>query len=192
MKGEAERPKIFQVALGFYMVLAAGAVFWLGWIRGQLTFDLFLETATWWKDCAAGLAVAAILLGGWNLAGRKFDSIGLLENRIREILGPMTVEEAVGLALISGFTEELFFRGAMQGAWGWLPATAIFGLLHSGPGAEFRPWTLFAVIAGLWLAGLMLWSGNLLASIVCHVAVNAASLTRLSGVSRQPRGEEMS
>jgi len=180
MKGDTERPKIYHVALGFYLVLAVGAVVWLGSSRGVRALDLFLDTTTWWRDCAVGLGFAAILLGGWNLAGRKFDSIGRLEARIKEILGPLTVEEAVGLALISGFTEELFFRGAVQGAWGWVASTAIFALLHSGPGAEFRPWTLFAAVAGLCLAGLMLWSGNLLAPIVCHVAVNAVSLARLA------------
>ncbi len=180
MSQEASRPRVYRVALGFYLVLAVGAVVWLGWRGGRVGLDLFVDPATWWKDCAVGLGVAVILLGGWNLAGRKFDSIGLLENRIKEILGPMAVEEALGLALISGFSEELFFRGAVQGAWGWIPATAIFALLHSGPGTEFRPWTLFAAVAGLCLAGLMLWGGNLLAPTVCHVTVNAISLARLA------------
>jgi membrane protease YdiL (CAAX protease family) len=140
MRREAAQPKVYRVALGFYLVLAVAAVRWRGWRRGQLGFDRFFDSTTWWKDCAAGLGVAAVLLGGWTLAGRKFDSIGLLEQKIKEILGPMAVEEALGLAVISGFAEELFFRGAVQEAWGWLAATAIFALLHSGPGAEFRPW----------------------------------------------------
>lgn len=186
MSRETKRPPIYRVALGFYLVLAVGAVLWLGWSRGRVGLDLFLDSETWWKDGAAGLGVAAALLTGWNLAGRRFDSIGLLEEKIKEILGPVTVEEAVGLALVSGFAEELFFRGAVQGAWGWIPATAIFALLHSGPGAEFRPWTLFAAVAGLCLAGLMLWSGNLLAPIICHIVVNAVSLTRLAQEQTKP------
>jgi len=57
----------------------------------------------------------------------------------------------VALAVLSGFAEELFFRGAVQGAFGWLPATLAFAVLHSGPGKAFRLWILFAAIAGSFL-----------------------------------------
>ena len=93
----------------------------------------------------------------------------------------MERHEIVALALLSGFAEELFFRGAVQGAWGWLPATVLFTLLHTGPGSTYKAWTAFAGVAGLALAGLMLWRGNLLAPILAHVVVNAVNLNQLAG-----------
>jgi membrane protease YdiL (CAAX protease family) len=67
----------------------------------------------------------------------------------------------------------------VQPAWGWLAATLLFGLLHSGRGRELLLWTASALLAGAALGGLMAWRGNLLAPILCHVAVNAVQLHRL-------------
>ena len=72
----------------------------------------------------------------------------------------------------------------------------LFGLLHSGPGKAFRLWTLFAVVAGALLGGLMVWRGNLLGPVVGHVLVNAVNLRRLAGrmgdSARLPPGETQS
>ena len=102
-----------------------------------------------------------------------------MEERLAELLGPIDLSEVVALALLSGFAEELFFRGAVQGSWGWLPATVLFALLHTGPGPAFRLWTLFAAVAGMVLAALMIWRGNLLAPVVAHGLLNGINLGRL-------------
>jgi uncharacterized protein len=93
--------------------------------------------------------------------------------------------------VLSGFAEELFFRGAVQGAIGWLPATLAFALLHTGPGRAFRLWTLFALLAGLLFGALMELRGNLLGPVVAHFLVNAVNLWRLASredSGRLPRG----
>jgi membrane protease YdiL (CAAX protease family) len=104
-----------------------------------------------------------------------------LEERLGELLGGITAPQAIALAALSGFAEELFFRGAVQGAVGWLAASLLFALLHSGPGRELRLWTLFALCAGLLFGALMLWRGNLLAPVLAHFVVNAVNLYRLRG-----------
>ena len=96
------------------------------------------------------------------------------------MLGGIGTPEVIALALLSGFAEELFFRGAVQAAWGWPVATLLFALLHVGPGAAFRSWTLFAALAGLVFAGLMEWRGSLLAPVLAHALVNAVNLGRLA------------
>lgn len=132
-----------------------------------------------------------MLLAVWEAGRRVFPSARQLEARLAELLGPIDPSEVVGLALLSGFAEELFFRGAVQGSWGWLAATALFALLHTGPGPVFRLWTLFAAIAGLVLAGLMIWRGNLLAPVVAHGLLNGINLARLakSGKGETSPGE---
>ena len=102
-----------------------------------------------------------------------------LEATLRERLGPLTVGEAYGLALLSGVAEEVFFRGALQPAWGFLPATVIFAVLHSGRGRAMALWTSSALAAGAVLGALMLWRGTLFAPILCHALVNAVQLRRL-------------
>jgi membrane protease YdiL (CAAX protease family) len=119
-----------------------------------------------------------------------------VERVLTQVLGPLSAAEAITLAAVSSFAEELFFRGAMQDAWGFLPTTLLFALLHSGPSRQFRAWTLFAAAAGLLFGGLVLWRGNLLAAMLTHFFVNAINLIRLAsppgesgrlpGVEKQP------
>jgi len=152
---------------------------WVGWREGAILPALFVDSKTWWLDALLGVAVGGLLVGLWRAVRHRLTSALELERQLAELLGPMERHEIVALALLSGFAEELFFRGAVQGAWGWLPATVLFTLLHTGPGSTYRAWTAFAGVAGLALAGLMLWRGNLLAPILAHVVVNAVNLDQL-------------
>jgi membrane protease YdiL (CAAX protease family) len=172
------------------MVLALGGALWIGLRLGVIPLSLFVDRRGWWIDLGAGLAAGLLLLGAWWGAERTFPLARELEARLGEALGPITSSEAVALAVLSGFAEELFFRGAVQGALGWGAATILFGLLHSGPGKAFRLWTLFAVVAGALFGGLMVWRGNLLGPVAGHFLVNAVNLRRLARDSgRLPRAE---
>jgi membrane protease YdiL (CAAX protease family) len=164
----------------FYLVLALAGALWIGLRDGQVGLGEFVDLQGWWIDLGLGITAGTLLLGVWALARRYVGSAEQLESQLREVLGPLEPSEVVGLALLSGFSEELFFRGAVQGAWGWFPATVFFTLLHTGPGSTYRVWTAFAGIAGLVLAGLMAWRGNLLAPVVAHALVNGVNLGRMS------------
>ncbi len=171
---------LYRVAWVFYLVLAIGGVVWIGVRRGTIPLELFVDPAGWWIDLGLGLGAGGLLLGLWQLGRRLLPSARALEGKLGELLAGVDGAEVVALALVSGFAEELFFRGAMQAAWGWPLATALFALLHVGPGRAYRSWTVFAAAAGLLLAGLMEWRGNLLAPVVAHALVNAVNLGRLA------------
>lgn len=115
----------------------------------------------------------------WHLFLRFLPAARELEDRLAGLLGPVSTSEALVLALLSGFAEELFFRGAVQASLGWIPAALLFALLHTGPGRAFRLWTLFALVAGFLLGGMMLWRGNLLAPVTAHALVNGINLRGL-------------
>jgi membrane protease YdiL (CAAX protease family) len=163
------------------MALALAGVVWIGLQRGRIPLSLFVDRGRWWLDLGLGAGAGVLLLGAWWAAERTFPLARELEERLAGALGPITAAEAVALAVLSGFAEELFFRGAVQGTLGWAAATVLFGLLHSGPGKAFRLWTLFAIVAGALLGGLMAWRGNLLGPVVGHFLVNAVNLRRLAG-----------
>ena len=167
------------MAWAFYLILAISGVVWVGWRDGSIRLGYFFNPETWWVDAATGVGAAGLLLALWELGRRIFPTARQLEDRLAELLGPIDLSEVVALALLSGFAEELFFRGAVQGSWGWLPATVLFALLHTGPGPAFRLWTLFAAVAGMVLAALMIWRGNLLAPVVAHGLLNGINLARL-------------
>ena len=152
----------------------------MGAKNGTIQLDLFLDPGGWWLDLGLGITAGGLLLAVWQVGLRLLPSASALEAKLGEMLRGVDTPEVIALALLSGFAEELFFRGAVQAAWGWPLATLLFALLHVGPGAAFRSWTLFAAIAGLLFAGLMLWRGNLLAPVVAHALVNAINLGRLA------------
>lgn len=175
-----EPGRLYRFAWGFYLFLALAGCLWIGLSRKLIPLSLFIDTARWWRDAPLGLGAGLALLAVWWGAERIWPLAHQLGDRLARILGPLTAGEAVALALLSGFAEELFFRGAVQGSLGWGVAAALFGLLHSGPGRAFRLWTLFAFLAGIVFGLLMQWRGNLLAPILGHALVNAVNLQRLA------------
>jgi membrane protease YdiL (CAAX protease family) len=171
--------QLYKLAWGFYLLLAVAAVVWLGAREGTIALSLFVDPGTVLVDLGVGVAVGLGLVGLWALARRTLDSARQLEDELRKFLGGVETGEVIALALLSGFAEEIFFRGAVQAAFGWVAATVLFTLLHVGPGKSFRLWTAFAAVAGLSFAGLVVWRQTLLAAIVAHVVVNAINLHRL-------------
>jgi membrane protease YdiL (CAAX protease family) len=184
--------RLYRLAWTFYLILGLAGVVWVGLRRGRIPLALFVDLGGWWIDLAAGLAAGAALLALWAGAARLVALARRLETEIGAVLGPLTAGEAVALAIFSGVAEELFFRGAVQGSLpglaGWLLATVLFALLHSGPGPAFRLWTLFALLAGALFGALMLWRGNLLAPVVAHFLVNAVNLKRVSDAAVRSEG----
>ena len=176
---EKSRPRLYSLAWAFYLVLALAGVAWVGW-RGDLSWRLFIDPARWWRDLAAGVGAALVLIGLWALARRRLASARRVEAYVATAMGDVAPDEVFALAVISGIAEEIFFRGGVQGSWGWLWASALFAALHTGPGRAFRVWTLFALVGGALFGALTLWSGNLLAAIVAHGVVNGWNLRYLS------------
>jgi uncharacterized protein len=182
--------RLYRLAWALYLAMALGGVLWIGVREGRIPLELFFDPGGWWVDLAAGLAGGLLLLALWRGAERTFARARDLERQLASLLGRLSAPEAFGLAALSGFSEELFFRGAVQGSFGWVAATLLFALLHTGPGPAFRFWTLFAALAGLLFAGLMVWRGNLLAPVVAHFLVNFVNLGRLAGqAADRPAGE---
>ena len=149
--------------------------------QGRIGSALFLDPSRWWLDLALGAGCGVALIGLWEAAGRRLAAGRRFEAMLRALLGSLDRSQAIGLALLSGFTEELFFRGAVQGAWGPVWATALFTVLHTGRERGLWVWTVFAAIAGLAFAALVVWTGNLLAAMVGHALVNGVHLSRLAG-----------
>jgi len=184
---------LYRMAWGLYLVLALAGGVWIGLREGSIPLTLFVDPQRWWLHLAAGAGTAAGLLLVWEAGRRSLRLARELEAQLAQVLGSIDPQEALALALLSGFAEELFFRGAVQGAFhthGWLWAALLFALLHTGPGRPYRLWTLFAFLAGLLFGQLTAWSGNLLAAVSAHVLVNALNLRRLVRQGREARETE--
>lgn len=169
----------YRAAWFFYLGLAVAGVLWLGFATGDISLSLFVDAAAWWQDVLIGLAAGATLVISWRLLRERLAAMRRVEERMRDTIGQLENGEIAALAVMSGFAEELFFRGAMQTSLGWPVALIVFTLLHTGPEPAFRIWTLFAFIAGALLAWLTLWRGNLLPAVIAHIFVNGVNLHRL-------------
>ncbi len=174
---------LYRLAWIFYLLLAVAGALWIGMRAGSIPPELFVRPSVWWQDAGLGAGAAALLLAGWELLRRRAPAARRLERDLAELLGGLDRVQVAALALLSGFAEELFFRGAVQSAWGWLPATLLFAVLHGGPGPAYRLWGLFALAAGAALGGLMEWRGALLAPVTAHVLVNWINLSRLAAMT---------
>jgi len=95
-----------------------------------------------------------------------------LEKIFAELLTPLSLPTILGLSLLSGVSEELLFRGAIQNQFGLIIASILFGLVHFPINKKMVPWTLMAVVMGFVLGLLYLYSGNLLAPISLHFLIN--------------------
>lgn len=176
----ADSLSIYRVAWTFYLVLAVAGAIWIISTQGSLPLALFIDPEGWWLDLGLGLAAGLGLVALWDLGRRAVPAMRELEHALAEQIGPLDPSEALAMAVISGFAEELFFRGAVQTSWGMAWATVIFTLMHFGKGRIFRWWTAFAFVAALVFGGLTLQRGTILAAVVAHTVVNAVNLRRLA------------
>jgi membrane protease YdiL (CAAX protease family) len=135
------------------------------------------------RAIATGIAVAVLLAAVQYGLLHHAPAIGPVEALRRlygELLYPLfhsvTPAEIIGISVLAGVGEELFFRGAMQQEWGWAAASLIFGLCHVG--------NRDTLILGLWAAlvgGILGWlamvTGGLLAPIIAHALYDALALS---------------
>lgn len=154
---------------------------------------------------AAGLLILLAVVGSKALVRFKWyaDMAALLKRLMSrdEMLGRnLDTSRALPIALYSSMGEEAFFRGwlqpwlILQGA-SWLGvgpddvgatllgvglASLSFGLVHFPVLKVLRPWTAFAVVAGLGFGLLAAFSGSLLPSFLAHFLINWLNLRWLA------------
>ena len=177
------RVPLVRFAAIVYGAIAAAAVGWNGWAGRPIAY---LDPAAaaagvrWGRDLGLGLACAGAVIAVSRLVTVRTGWGAALARELARALGPLTLAECAVLAALSGFAEEALFRGALQPRIGWLGASVAFGLAHVAPRRALLPWTGFALVAGLALGALFASTGNLVAPIAAHTAINAVNLRWLT------------
>jgi membrane protease YdiL (CAAX protease family) len=102
-------------------------------------------------------------------------------------LGPgLRIREVLVLAVCSGISEEIFFRGVLMHDGGIVASSVVFGLLHPLGLA----YVLWATTAGAGFAALYLATGSLVAPALAHGTYNLIALGYLR--RRSGRGRPLS
>ncbi len=167
------------LAVGFYALLGAIGV---GWARasGDATFlSASPDGRHLLVAVGAGALAALPLIGAGALLERRVRSLRALAREIRETFGVLRHRDVVVYSLSSAVGEELLFRGAVLPSLGLAASALLFGLAHGFFQRRYRAWSLYAAVTGVLLGALTLWTGTLVAAIVCHATVNYASLSDL-------------
>ncbi len=165
-----------------YGLLAASGTLW-ALLAGRSPLWLASEDAwlgAWLPSTLArtvlslllGVTVALIAVRGTRVLVQRTAWAKSLHIELRGMVGPLSGAAIAFFALTSGVVEELFFRGAMQPAFGLLLTSLVFGAVHVGPTRAFLPWTLWAAIMGAVFGLLYALTGSLLGPIAAHVLIN--------------------
>lgn len=155
-----------------WAILAGRSPLWLGaedaWLGGWLPSAL----ARTGLSLVLGLGVALLAVRGTRILVQRTAWAKRLHIELRGMVGPLTGAAIAFFALTSGVVEELFFRGAMQPAFGVALTSLVFGAVHVGPTRAFLPWTAWAAVMGAIFGLLYALTGSLVGPIAAHVLIN--------------------
>ncbi|MEI7474669.1 MAG: CPBP family intramembrane glutamic endopeptidase [bacterium] len=96
-------------------------------------------------------------------------------DHIVPMLKKITFPEVIMISLISGFAEELFFRGVIQSVFGILIGALLFGGFHVG-NKKTIPYGIYAMGIGFFFGYLFHVSNNLFLPISVHILNNFIAL----------------
>ncbi len=138
----------------------------------------------------AGLTIGIILaLFGfafykWMKARKKFRVIvELFENVLSPAFSSLKTRDVIILSMVSGFSEEIFFRGLIYTHFGILISSLGFGILHM-PGPKYWIYAVWATLSGALFCILLNFSGSLWLPITAHITNNIIGMIILKKVKK--------
>ncbi|MBS2008689.1 MAG: CPBP family intramembrane metalloprotease [Cyanobacteria bacterium SZAS TMP-1] len=166
----------------FVLVLATG---WIFLAKLDLKPLLHCNTRAVIAGISAALLVTLLNLAILRLANKYAARFYLLKSmkdliykQMLPLMGHLTFADSIFIAIISGFCEEVFFRGVLQSQCGLVPAACAFGLAHL-PRIYYFPYALWATYVGLLMGFLLIATDSLYSPIIAHALINFASINVL-------------
>lgn len=141
-----------------------------------------------------GIGMAAL---GYALF-KLFKSVGmfsqmqdLIYNYLMPLVSNLRWPDLLLLAAVSGFCEEVFFRGVLQPQFGLVLTSVVFGFFHD-PSFKHVSYSVVAFLYGLLLGWLYDYTGSLWIPIMAHIVHNFISLCILRFVMKPPAATQNS
>lgn len=171
--GLSPEAAVLRLVVVFYAGMGAAGIALAWWRRDSLANDPFFFS---WEKWPLYLAVALGLALAVHLATRAamgiFPAVRRSGEDIRSFLGDLRPWQVAVVALASGVGEELLFRGWLLNEIGLWWSSLLFGLIHVPPSRQWMYWPVFAMVMGLLLGWLFLWTSSLLYPVLLHAGIN--------------------
>ncbi len=165
-----------MLAILFYSLLGGIGIAWTYFARGEWLLKISYNREFFGYEIAIVL-IALLLHTLFDLIGpKKIPAIAQFWDTMQSTIGPLHIPSILLLALLSAYGEELFFRGALQPAIGYIGATLLFALSHFPPKKSMIIWPFYALVIGALLGLLRMLGGDVYSAILLHFLVNAVSL----------------
>ncbi|MBX9725569.1 MAG: CPBP family intramembrane metalloprotease, partial [Candidatus Obscuribacterales bacterium] len=140
----------------------------------------FVAAPFLWGIATAAGSVSITLIS--ITLGKRIPFFAELKKMSDQYLAPLLALLGAGdiifLSLLSGFAEEVFFRGLMQAQCGIFASSIAFGFFHD-PTLKQRSYIIFACVAGLLLGFVYEKTGNLWTCITAHSLHNLVTMLAL-------------
>ena len=155
------------------------ALLWAFWQNIPLRVALHFSM----NACILGI-VAGLLLLTMNYVvieyGARYSRIlrtlkTLIEADVSPLFRHVNAQTVIGIAIMSGVAEELFFRGVVQAQFGIWIASAVFGLAHIWKKTAIV-YGMYAALMGLVFGGIYEYRGNLWVPILAHIVNNFVAM----------------
>ena len=112
-----------------------------------------------------------------------YETVELFEVLMAPAFKNLKPPDMVLLSLVSGFCEEIFFRGLLLPRFGIIISSTAFGLLHL-PGFKFWIYMLWATLSGALFGVLFLITKSLWLPICAHAVNNMIGMFLLTRLKR--------
>jgi membrane protease YdiL (CAAX protease family) len=126
----------------------------------------------------AGTLMATAGFGLFALS-KSLNAFTQLRDIVEKLLAPLVADlnlfDLLLLSCVTGFCEEVFFRGIIQAQFNIFVASLTFGFFHD-PSFKHVSYCILAFLYGLALGGLLIYTGSLWAPICAHTMHNLISL----------------
>lgn len=161
------------------LLLVAAVIMNVAHVQLLEKFQLLPQPFLWGLGTAAATTTISILC---LLLGKRLRFLAELQEMSEKFLSPLVsvlgFGDIVFIALVSGFCEEVLFRGVLQPLMGLWVVSILFGFFHD-PSLRYKSYLLFTFLAGLALGYLYQVTGNLWSCITAHVVHNFLALIAL-------------
>ncbi len=182
----SSREKILWTVIIPQMILLTISTLWIYFDSKNYVLQYLKKFNIKIFACAVITGVILAFLGygfyKWMKKAKKCQGIvELFEDVLSPAFSNLQPRDIVILSMVSGFSEEIFFRGLLFTHFGIIVSSLAFGILHM-PGFKFWIYAVWAALSGVLFCFFLSLSGSLWLPIIAHIINNMIGMFILQKV----------